>query len=885
MHYIKHTRTPIILLCLLPFLGLAQVQPLPDGKGEEPNSHIAFLKNDGQFSDEDDNSVPDVKYGFIQGNLQGYASVDGRFSFVSIEFDTIPNDTITTDSIFRQDMTLVNNVEGNITPVAADPVGEEEAEGVYNFYLPVCPNGVTDVKSYKRLVYEDVYTDIDYHVYSNASGFKFYFVIEPGADPDDIRMLFEGQDLQQVSSTQVDLFMGSLQVALENALAYQLNAQNQVVPISSWTPGYLENQDGTVSLTTGSYNTSQTLVIQIGHPLLPAAPQPGGNANHLEWSSFVTGGSSDEAYQVFNDELGYSYYAGKTNTIKFPLLQGRSVYKGGFDAYAVKFNPNGVKSFGTYFGNLGDEVFTCGVATPTGNSYWAGTTTSNYIYGQNLYFNPGGTTGMVLGLNATGQAIGIPHFYGGESDDYIRAIAYNGSNRICVVGNTSSSTNGTSTSFPTTTINSSSYTQSNFGGGVADGFIGEFNTTMSATPYPVVYSTRFGGDKFDYFTAVSYDGNGDIVVGGVTQSQNSTNTCTAPATGNMPICNPSGTLFSSTFRGGLDDYFVLSLGANRELTWSSYLGSTENDGVKLALVADKNNNRIYMAGSTTWHATFHNASSSSGFSWSPGSTISSGTNQLQVLQLDNKSTISWSSFIGCDFNESTSPALALSNNFLYLTFNTECQTAQSAANYCNPPAANSNELVICDNSGDLWLQENGSGVVFKGTSQSVIAAFDMQHNLKWCTPYGGSDVHYNQSISYDVKKDRVYVGGATLSKNDIPLRRLPDLNSHFQRNNAGSSVAGYIARFAANLTSIQIKEVVAKNWNLKAYPNPASSLLHIDLEGKANYQLMDISGRKLQSGKISPEQNAIIVSSLSVGTYVLRLQQGDKVATFKFVKE
>ncbi|MBD80890.1 MAG: hypothetical protein CL840_18380 [Crocinitomicaceae bacterium] len=73
--------------------------------------------------------------------------------------------------------------------------------------------------------------------------------------------------------------------------------------------------------------------------------------------------------------------------------------------------------------------------------------------------------------------------------------------------------------------------------------------------------------------------------------------------------------------------------------------------------------------------------------------------------------------------------------------------------------------------------------------------------------------------------------------------------------------------------------------NIHIYPNPTSSRLHIDLEGEASYQLLDISGRELLSGKITPEVNALAVDGLSNGTYVLWLRQEGKIATVKFIKK
>ncbi|MFA4851618.1 MAG: hypothetical protein WC599_03780 [Bacteroidales bacterium] len=46
---------------------------------------------------------------------------------------------------------------------------QEPIKSYLNYYLGHCPQGVTDVKGYYRVVYPNVYPKIDMHCYSNMN--------------------------------------------------------------------------------------------------------------------------------------------------------------------------------------------------------------------------------------------------------------------------------------------------------------------------------------------------------------------------------------------------------------------------------------------------------------------------------------------------------------------------------------------------------------------------------------------------------------------------------------------------------------------------------------------------------------------------------------------
>lgn len=66
-------------------------------------------------------------------------------------------------------------------------------------------------------------------------------------------------------------------------------------------------------------------------------------------------------------------------------------------------------------------------------------------------------------------------------------------------------------------------------------------------------------------------------------------------------------------------------------------------------------------------------------------------------------------------------------------------------------------------------------------------------------------------------------------------------------------------------------------YNIRIYPNPVQETLFIESANETNYKIYNIEGRCLMSG----EGNAINISSLTKGTYILLINNN----TFKFIKQ
>lgn len=78
--------------------------------------------------------------------------------------------------------------------------GLEKLPGISNYFLGNDPaKWRTNVPHYQRVQYQGVYPGIDLVFYGNPQELEYDFVLAPGADPNDIRLAFEGVEGMRVA--------------------------------------------------------------------------------------------------------------------------------------------------------------------------------------------------------------------------------------------------------------------------------------------------------------------------------------------------------------------------------------------------------------------------------------------------------------------------------------------------------------------------------------------------------------------------------------------------------------------------------------------------------------------------------------------------------------
>jgi hypothetical protein len=437
---------------------------------------------------------------------------------------------------------------------ASEAGGLEELPGKVNYFIGNDPEKWrTDIPTYAKVRYAGIYPGVDLVYYGNQGQLEYDLVVSPSADPNQIKLAFEGADVLETDQAG-DLILktdgGALH--LKKPLVYQeVNGAKQLIAAQY----VLHGQDRVAGIQVGvqvaAYDVSKPLIID---PV-------------LIYSTYLGGSGGEWGFAIAVDGAGSAYVAGHTGSPNFPTaspLQG--TLGGSTDAFVAKLNAEGsALVYSTYLGGSGDEsAGPEGVIAVdgAGNAYVTGSTTSSdFPTASPLQGTLNGPSdAFVTKLNAAGSALVYSTYLGGSDGDWANGIALDASSSAYVTGTTGFD-------FPL----AGTPAQSSPG----NAFVAKLNAEGSA----LVYSTYLGsGDVMPWGIAV--DGSGNAYVTGDTSSVG------------FPTVSPlDGTL------SGLNDAFVTKLNAaGSALVYSTYLGGS---GIEhsYGIAVDASGN-AYVAGGT-----------------------------------------------------------------------------------------------------------------------------------------------------------------------------------------------------------------------------------------------------------------------------------------------
>ncbi len=162
----------------------------------------------------------------------------------------------------------------------------------------------------------------------------------------------------------------------------------------------------------------------------------------------------------------------------------------------------------------------------------------------------------------------------------------------------------------------------------------------------------------------------------------------------------------------------------------------------------------------------------------------------------------------------------------------------------------------------------GSGILFKPADDSVqVNMLNYWVNFaKTGNPNGTDLVAWPQ---YNATTDCYLEIKATPNGNQCGLRT------------AQSDLWDDVVNFVPCTSSLSLEE--NENENFKIYPNPTQNIVHIDAKsGEFKVELFDFTGKNIFE---STNAESIDFGNLSPGIYLIQLQQGEKISTFKVVKQ
>ncbi|HKP45019.1 MAG TPA: SBBP repeat-containing protein, partial [Pyrinomonadaceae bacterium] len=284
-----------------------------------------------------------------------------------------------------------------------------------------------NISTYAKVRYSEVYPGIDAVYYGNNKQLEYDFIIAPRANPDRIKLTFEGTTGIGVdASGQLELKTSAGAITQPKPFAYQeIDGVRREVAANYRLTGK------TVTFALGAYDKTRTLTID---PV-------------FVYSSFYGGTLGEAGYAVAVDSQGNAYFTGETVSHNLPIVGGVQSTKGSADnftdVFVAKVNAAGTALlYSTYLGGTLADAGRGIKVDDQGNAYVAGTTRS-----ANFPTTPGSlqplksalTDGFISKLNPTGSSLVYSTYLGGDDADEIRGLAVGADGRATVAGITLSS--------------------------------------------------------------------------------------------------------------------------------------------------------------------------------------------------------------------------------------------------------------------------------------------------------------------------------------------------------------------------------------------------------------------------------------------------------------
>ena len=382
------------------------------------------------------------------------------------------------------------------------------------------------VTTYRRIKYRDLYPGIDLSYAAAGRRIKSEFVVRPGADPAQIRLVYQGANRISVGAG------GDLIVSVRRS---ELREEAPEI--------YQDLDRGRVQLN-GRYRLlgPRTVGFEIDgyDPFKPLVIDPS-----VSYSTYLGGSAMSAVTGVAADGSGNLYVAGWTEALDFPIAGAvQASNQGGVDVFVAKVNASGTALvYATYIGGRGEDRATGIAVDSLGQAYVTGSTSStNFPLASPIRSTlGGGRDAFALKLNSAGNTLLYSTYLGGTNYDVGTAIAVDGSGNAYIAGDTLSA------NFPV--LNA---VQAALAGG-RDAFI-----TKLTPAGAISLSTYLGGGGDDHAGGIALDANGNVYIAGGTFSTN------------FPL---AGAIQGSN--GGSQDVFVTKLNAGGSaLVYSTYLGGS-----------------------------------------------------------------------------------------------------------------------------------------------------------------------------------------------------------------------------------------------------------------------------------------------------------------------
>jgi len=600
-------KTLVLLFALLFSICLSAQNKRDIEKYTDQEIQYGFIENAGQIHDQNNKANLEVKYLLcmengmnVQLKTHGFSYDTYRTEIKEREKDASTG-SMSPDELSEEDITYffhrvdVELIGANVNPQI---IAQEPSPDYLNYYNAVTPErGAIYLNHYKKITYKDIYPGIDMVFVAGAGNdkpFEYTFIVHPGADARQIKLQYTGADRTELADNKINIAVshGSFTESIPASWIKETDEKLNVT--------YRNIEGNIYGFDIPSYSTDQTLIID-PNPNLDWSTNYGGNYRNYgsgittdgSGNVFITGytysssgiatsgahqitlGGNSDAFVVKVNSSGIrlwgTYYGGSnfdygkgitcdgsgnvlvtgyTYSTTGIATSGshQTTFGGGlYDAFIVKFNSNGVRQWGTYYGGSTVDYGRGITCDGSGNVFITGETNSTSgiaSSGSHQTAFGGSYDAFIVKFNSSGvRQWGT--YYGGSSADAGYGVSCDGSGNVFISGPTSSVLG----------IASSGAFQSTNGGNY-DAFIVKFNNSGVRQ-----WGTYYGGSNSDYGRGITCDGSGNVFITGETNS-----TSGIASSGSH-----------QTSLGGSYDAFVVKFNSSGIRQWGTYYGGGSAD--------------------------------------------------------------------------------------------------------------------------------------------------------------------------------------------------------------------------------------------------------------------------------------------------------------------
>jgi hypothetical protein len=456
----------------------------------------------------------------------------------------------------------------------------------------------TNVRSYSRVKYTDLYPGVDLVFYGNQRRLEYDFVVAPGADPKAIRLRLEGSRKLRINARgDVVLSVASGEVALQKPVVYQMvkGERHEVAG------GYTLAKGHVVTFSVPDYDRSSPLILD---PVLNFSTYLGGTAGE----GFAPG------LGIAVDTAGNAIVAGTSTSTDFPTTAtgfnpGPLGSNPNGELFVTEMNPSGTAElYSTYLAGSTGEIGAALAVDPSGKIYVTGQsfssnfpTTSNALKQSPNLSNLNVGTSIIAKIDPTlsGTASLVYSSYIGGTGgvflaDFGNGIAADANGNAYVTGITFSSPGAGQANFPV--LNAFQAAPLDIVDGT--GFLTRIDTTKSGAA-SLIYSTYLGGSGAHAATlgfadagfGVAVDSSGNAYLAGATSSTDFPTTA-----GGFQTTFPTGNAQGTAFVARIDT----TKSGTPSLIYSTFLGGgTSDEGFGIGLEPNNVNSVAYVTGTTS----------------------------------------------------------------------------------------------------------------------------------------------------------------------------------------------------------------------------------------------------------------------------------------------